>query len=418
MPASFPSSDRVQLESNERFDLPDAKGIQQLVDEGLQRHFGAMLGQGSGLSSALAYTWDGNTKTLKPGPFQYYLASPKALMTDDGGQTWKGWNGGFFDFLPVASGQAQVIDLSVAFAEAVANHADGALPFVYARPQAIDQDMDGRRKWQGGAEQSVALLTRTRIRTQFKTVAANVPQDDAQNDGWACIAKVSSWSNGLGVQNPGTPTLAPISFFDSPQKMQNLPGETAGSWANGSQTSVQKFLQIFNGAQLVPAFTNGSASKDMGLLQLLSSFRNRFQALLDNTLAAKWFDQPASTDGNIQWGFKQLLDWVQKREPAPITGASGAVVWDGFNYGYSSSYNVGNITKSGDGAVNFPISSVPSGYVPHVACANADASGAIRIAATHIQLVNSVFTVYVNLADAAGTFVNCSFVFAVFFRKV
>lgn len=415
MPANFPSSDRVRLESQERLDLPDALGVQQMVDEAVQRHFGAMLGQGSGLVSPPKLTWDANTKLLTHGPFQYYLASPKALMTDDGGATWKGWNGGFFDFNPTASGQTATVDLSGAFAAAMVNLTSAAaLPFVYAQPVKIDQDLDGRKKWQGGAEASVALLTRTRIRTAFKVVAADVSQDDATNDGWACIGKVIAWSGNLA--NPGTPTVSPVSYFDSAQKVANLVA-SPGTWPTGG-VNVGALVRVLSGALTLPGvFQNSGKSKDVGVLQVLSLLRDRMQAHLDTAKQLYWYDSPVSTDGLLAGGLRQVLDLLQKHTlytkyfvgaVVVVTVVAGAPALDG------SSYNVGALTYPFGGAGNYkvPLTSVPAG------CAVAHAhvqSGSNSNTATVTITGNDVV---VFLRDGANAGVVGAFNVTVFFKQV
>lgn len=385
MPANFPSSDRVRLEPQERFDLPDAVGIQQMVDEAMQRHFGALLGQGSGLASPPKLTWDANTKLLTHGPFQYYLASPKALMTDDGGATWKGWNGGFFDFNPTASGQVATVDLSGAFAAAMVNlTSEAALPFVYAQPVKIDQDLDGRKKWQGGTEASMALLTRTRIRTAFKVVTAATSPMDATNDGWACIGKVTAWSGNLA--NPGTPTVTPVSYFDNPEAVACLP-TVVGTWWDGGE-NVGALLKVLAGGAAIPGvFQNSgnSKSKVASVVQMVMVLRDRLAAHLDHTKQRFWYDQPVSTDGALTGGLRQLLDYVQSllTYTAAYSGAAGLVTFAGGVPTLAYAHNAAAIEDMGVGQVRVTLQNIPAGKDARVVVANG--------AATTVLIVPNIF---------------------------
>ena len=267
---------RVRVEGQERLDLPDFNAIMELMDESIQSQIGAVMGRGGGCLSPFQFTLedDGVNYWIRPGAFQYYW-SKRDKTAPDG--TYRRWKGGVGTFDPTAEGQSTLIDYTAAKALGVA-------AYLYVRPKTVDTATDARRKWSAGAETSVSLKTRTNV-VQEWIIRTTIPTD-IENDGWAPVLYITDWN---AVTN-----AAMSMVWDSLDAYAVAEQGTYG----GDPTSVQLLATLMNNgtdgtASGINDFDGGaSTDRSMGVIQMLTQFRDRFFRHLDKTGATKWYADP------------------------------------------------------------------------------------------------------------------------------
>lgn len=223
-------TDKTKLHQNERLDIVDAKSIQGLVYEYIERIVGAVFGDNGGVlgtpptanftlngTDLWADDGAGNTQLSLSGR-SCFVRSSKHDTDFSAGSAGKFtaaemFSGHVIEFNADEAGQTTTIDFSSAIADAggIAKWKDdpglGGTPAgedygIYARRAEVDADNQGRVFWTsagGGTEVTSAVATRERERVEF---TVDQKSDSTQNakaaNGWVLIARFSSVDNTSG----------------------------------------------------------------------------------------------------------------------------------------------------------------------------------------------------------------------------
>nr|CAB4128572.1 hypothetical protein UFOVP114_43 [uncultured Caudovirales phage] len=455
------TGDITRLVPSERGDLSDVLSLQSLVYDAMARTIGALLGSGSGCLSPFKVTLsnDGVHWYAQLGAFAMYHSVP--TLTDDSGTTYKGWDGRVLLHDPTQANSPALSKIDYAAAKAAAEAAfsgagldyfgtAGAWPFIWARPILVDEDVQGRRKWDTGQEKAVTMATRSRVRIEFSLGKNNTsPPDPDGGASWGIIGKFVDWTGDSGAL---VPTIQPLSVWDNPEKVATT-GE-AGNWFDtgfGSnlgdhpKTTVSPFLDALESGSAVrtaggdAGFTPTGKNRDLGLIQLLHIIR-AVDGKFRSPTPWRFYESDAPET------FAQIADDVANLIPSQITdlqmqitdltaafGArlaryesnfvilSGYIGWDGSAWGFDASlraYLCGSVGFSGmgTGAVEITLGTV-TGL-------------SYKIVAAHANLVEDGVRGYCTIAisapnrlsayifDSAETATNHAFFLTVYATKV
>jgi hypothetical protein len=309
-------SEKVYIGADVRLDLGDFNAVQDLRETDVLNTIGALFGNVNGCTSPWAATLSsgGGHYYVSLGAFQFVLTVP--TLTDDGGTTYKAWQTRAVTHNPLAGAQVSLVEYTDARAQAIANNAAEAYPFVYARPYLIKADTAARKKWIAGA-QTVSTQTRYRERVEFK-LSSLVPSN-AANAGWACVGKLYLWANGLNVANPGAPTFIPLLWTDSPEKYANA-GQ-AGNWWDPVATSTSG-SPVASGLVSVPGYDyTASPSRDLGVGAFMVAIFSKLQRHLAIDKSKAWFADPVAD-------LKTLLASIVEMQGSPVAWAAGNCTFD------------------------------------------------------------------------------------------
>ena len=222
----------VKLVPQERFDLIDARALQQGTLEYIGNALGNLMGYSNGLLSELTTRVDSVNKTITfTEQFAFFVtkaASSVGFNTDG-----TGYSGEVVIFDPsdtIQQSAAISVDYTSAknakdtyfsdnSVDAQGNNADASsrlltvgahAPFLWARPIRVEGQLDARRKWSVAQQTEVPVTMNTRTITAVAfALSASMPEvGDGSN--WAPIAKVVQWTG-------DSPILLPISAFDQRQ---------------------------------------------------------------------------------------------------------------------------------------------------------------------------------------------------------
>lgn len=216
----------VKLVPQERFDLIDARALQQGTLDYLSNALGNLMGYSNGLLSELSTTVSAADRTLNfTKSFAFFVTKAASESTDG-----TGFSGEVVIYDPTSPAQVtQSIDYTAAYNAKEAYFADGSLdaegndadassrllpigahaPFLWARPVKVEGQLDARRKWSVAQQTEVPVTMNTRIITAVEfAFSPSMPEVAEGSSNWAPIAKILEW-------NLATPKLIPISAFDS-----------------------------------------------------------------------------------------------------------------------------------------------------------------------------------------------------------
>ena len=232
----------VKLVPQERFDLIDARALQQGTLEYIGNALGNLMGHSNGLLSELTTQIDSaDKKILFNESFAFFVtkASDSFGFNTDG----TGYSGEVVIYDPSSPAQlTQSIDYTAAANAKDAYFADGSLdaegddaspnsrlltvgmhaPFLWARPIQIEGQLDARRKWSVAQQAEVPVTMNTRVFTVVEfALSPSMPVVAEGSEQWAPIAKIIKWTG----NGSNTPELLPISAFDS-SKWNNRAGTT------------------------------------------------------------------------------------------------------------------------------------------------------------------------------------------------
>lgn len=376
MPNSAPPNmSRTRLESNERFDLPDFNSLQELVDEAVQRQLAPLMGMGGGLATAMNLTLsdDGVTYWVSPSTFQYYWCFKDPVAA--GEVDYRSFRSGFGLFDRSNPNQVLKFDYTAVRADAAAGDAVNAYPFLYVQPKLLDGDSDGRRKHVGGAEQSAVVKTRRLLVTTYKWSA--LAPSNASNNGWAPIAKITSWANGL-VNPPGAPSFTLIPFWDSESASAEALTDPSW-WSNSNRLATYRGLNAITLGATDPNWQDIDGSKSLaktfGLIDMLTQVRARFRRHLDaaGTGALRWFDDPGrdltTMDIALLLAETSLATLQADIDAGPRPWASAYIIWDGATYTVAAAgmtagkpTRIVGITPTVPGRVYVQVDAPPAGW--------------------------------------------------------
>lgn len=421
--------DRVRLEANELLVLPDYDAGQTLQHDALGLVLGGLVGNANGCLSPWTYALTDNgagVYYVTPGAFQFLISAP--ALTDDGGATYRGWRSQVVTHNPAQGGQVSAMDYTVARAFAVAGIAASAYPFVYAQPVLVEADTAARKKWAAGAQASVSVKTRYRERVSFKlSVAA---PDDASNAGWACVGRLRNWLNGTGVPDPGTPSFHPLTWLDSYEKHQNA--SESGNWYNPLAKNLGTAALALPSLVNVPGFSiidSDSASKDLGIGQMLALVFSRLQRHLDPDLSKAWFEDPA-TGGDLK-SLKTSVDALTAAlapsvaSGAPFVGYAAPINYDNAVIpAYQASAPAGNawlgsLTSDSTGVIVATMAGTAGGVAATPVAAFVVSKGTVDGQFYRVSISGQVVTVRQYLLDGAvaETLVDGSFYLTVIMKR-
>lgn len=316
MAVERPNIARVRVEAQERLDLPDFDALQDLVDDASQLSLGALLGPGGGCLSPFRVTLTaaGPVLYMAPTTFQFYWSQRAGTSAVDG--TGKAWRGGIVTFNPLNEGQQSQWDYTAYVAQAV---------YIYARPKVVDAAVDGRRKFTGGAAQSVSLKTRKRVVVELKFSALN--PSDSTNSGWSPVAVINTW-------NGNTPVVTPLSVWDSWVAYQQA--QQPGSVAQPSGPSVLNTLALSyletgtDGGNVWKNFLGGAATeRSYGLPALLMQMRTRMKRFLSKAGDEQWYTDPVRDFAQLNADLAAAEATVLALNARPYLLVSGYVKYDG-----------------------------------------------------------------------------------------
>lgn len=311
MAVERPNIARVRVEAQERLDLPDFDALQDLVDDASQLSLGALLGPGGGCLSPFRVTLTvaGPVLYMAPTTFQFYWSQRAGTSAVDG--TGKAWRGGVVTFNPLNEGQQSQWDYTAYVGQAV---------YIYARPKVVDTAVDGRRKFTGGAAQSVSIKTRKRVVVELK-FSAVIPSDST-NSGWSPVAFLNGW-------NGNTPTVTPLSVWDSWVAYQQA--QQPGSVPQPSGPSVLNTLALnlletgTDGVNVWNNFLGGaSTERSYGLPALLMQMRTRMKRFLSKAGNVQWYTDPVRDFEQLNTDLAVVEGLVLGK---PYLVAAGFVAW-------------------------------------------------------------------------------------------
>lgn len=434
---ALPLWDKVRLDTDERLDKPDAMAMQSIAMESVVNGIGGLLGRGGGCATPPTVTFDlsGGTKLLKLGGFQYYVSEPILSEASSGTfpEVYKGTRGNVMKMDPANGGQITDVDFTSVYAIALVNFAaptDSMYPFLYAQPYEVDAAADARIKWVGGETPST-INTRTVIRHRFKF--SPLSPDHADNVGWAPIVQIQ-WPS-ISGSGPGAPAVRYISFLDNPQS-QDFTDDTesfgllsdAVTWPQRT-TSVTNILEAKQSGAAVDnsdIVSDGSASMDVGLIQIMQMLRSLLvrSKVLDRS--RYWYQKQAGTDPAVAKDLKVLIDWAAETIVRPYPFAAGVVIYAA-GYSFLTSGAVpgpigigGNPAAVAVGVVRVPLAPEleGTGTIRGVnATLYGNGSGAISIL-TRLVVVSGVTYVEVTMADENQNNIDASFSFVAYYKRV
>lgn len=222
----------VKLVPQERFDLIDARALQQGTLEYVGSALGNLMGYSNGLLTELTTQINTADKTIIFSEcFAFFVTKAKGSIAFNADGT--GYSGEVILYDPSSPAQAaQSIDYTTianAKDEYFANGSKDAegndaspnsrlltiglhAPFLWARPVQVEGQLDARRKWSVAQQSEVPVTMNTRVFTVVEfALSASMPAVAEGSGQWAPIAKIVQWT-GAGSN---TPILIPISAFDS-----------------------------------------------------------------------------------------------------------------------------------------------------------------------------------------------------------
>jgi hypothetical protein len=230
--------DRVRFESQERADLDDVDGLQDLGYEYDQRTLGGLLGfQGS---EDQDYTGGVLMSPVLDNSVPAAVTiGPALFLTLEQTATKR-------PVAAVVQSAAGTVDVGL----------EPATPWLWFRRQETASDAATRRKWDGG-EVAYSPTTRYREECQF-TASVLRPTVAPGDEKWYPWAKVTGWVGGL-------PTIVQLSAWD----------EFRTSWTPGANVwSVSA--------------PGGLTTSTYSLRQLLLTMRIAFLRIIDTTMATNW----------------------------------------------------------------------------------------------------------------------------------
>ena len=220
--------DKVNLISQERLDLGDALALQGLPYEYALRALGGLFGAGGGCAAPFAVASHENDGAgvywANLSAFAFYHVDPYDLRPSS--------TGGVPDVYSTHKGRVVRVDPSAqsiqadytaawnaAAAYATANPGSSnvpegvadALPWLWARPLAVEEDLDGRKQWSMDAATEVNVTIPTRIRDRAEFLFDDVAPDAGGGAPWVRIGRIVSW--GIVADVPTTPTIRPWSMM-------------------------------------------------------------------------------------------------------------------------------------------------------------------------------------------------------------
>ncbi len=336
MADNTPLSERVRTVSQERVDRIDFDLLQEMVDQGIRRQLGGIMGYGQGVVSPYLTTYNNVTFTLTFGRFSYCSVEDIPSMRDAGTDNSKGWRGGFYIFDPNSPVQAAEWSIAAARAAAAAGNAALAYPFILARPEQVNSATESRIQWSAGAETPVAIQTRKTIRHQIQ-FSNSLPATTA-SDGWTVVGKITAWSSFGTVLNPGSPTVTPVSVFDNPRLNDANNFSDLLWWGSANPIGMQPVLNMAaNGAvspdlNMSPTVTGPA---DVGLLKLLSVMRAQLARILESQGGVSWWTNPGYVGGGLSQIWAKLTPlWTDYDQVTAVRP------WASAYFSYSAGPNV------------------------------------------------------------------------------
>jgi len=439
MPTNTPLSARVRTVSQERVDKIDFDLLQELVDQGVRRQMGNLLGFAQGVVSPFLTTYDPALFTLTFGRFSYCGTEMVPESQDSGTNNSKSFRGGFYAFNPNDEFQTSTWSIAAARAAAAAGNAAAAYPYIRVKPDQIPTKTEARIQWSGGAETPVSVQTQLGIRHIFDFPTAY--PDSNNTDGYSVIGKITAWS-AFGNPNPGTPTILPISMWDG-LRLDAEVGTTLDLNNSGAGISVQPLLRTAADPTLsIPNFVGGGilpGPVDVGLVKVLGFIRGQIARIMDSNAADgwEWWANPANPAGSanpIDGGLSQIWNklselwndystlttvrpWANAHfvfNPGPLTYTLSAA---GTSTG--SPRNVTSATRAALGWIIVELlgTSVPAGWRYSHAVVTIDGSLPRFARASLSNVDGNPPGVSINICDAAGTSVDCPFYLTVFITK-
>lgn len=181
---------RVNLESQERLDLPDVLALQQLVAEYLVEAQGAVGGArpGDGASSVATVSGSLNPLTFDSTDLSAVVIETPAMLINYRVAAEGLHESQVVRYTPSDPGQQTTVDAS--------SYASTGTPYLWARRYSLPTDADTRRKWSSGTESTFSLATRQRHRVEW----ALDPADHRVTTGepeWFIVARIVSWAGSL-----------------------------------------------------------------------------------------------------------------------------------------------------------------------------------------------------------------------------
>lgn len=402
---------RPNWASREQVNVGDQTGISTLADQSIQAMLGALVGKANGVTSPFGFTYSAGVGvyTVAFTAFQFYMSTP--ALTTSGGDI-VGWNGTLYNYDPTALGQTNVWSVAFARAGAAAGVALTAYPFIYARPQSVQTDVDARVKYTT-ARDVVAMPTRVRPVSEIKFSSA--AESDPTNEGWCRIGQITSWS-AFGSADPGTPTLTPISWMDDPDASATIGEGSDFAALNMSPppSRAQLLLEGIVTGDPSNAIYDTQATKTLGLVEILTVLRSRLTLLLSSDSTYTWISKMAS--GMTIKGLKAsitALEGLSARALVSPVLASGKVNSSGVLQ--RNSFTVTGVTKVGTGQYQIALSfaaTVLDWYAVHV---TPDAPGVtdMRMWGTVSGTPGDTATLFVYTFDSSGVAADSSFFFSV-----
>ena len=229
----------VKLVPQERFDLIDARALQQGTLDYLGNALGNLMGYSNGLLSELTTSVAAADRTLNfTKSFAFFVTKAASEATDG-----TGFSGEVVIYDPTSPAQVtQSIDYTATYNAKEAYFADGSLdaegndadknsrlltigahaPFLWARPIKVEGQLDARRKWSVAQQTEVPVTMNTRTITIVEfALSSAMPEVAEGSSNWAPIAKIVEWTL-------ATPKLLPVSAFDSYKWHARANTETLG----------------------------------------------------------------------------------------------------------------------------------------------------------------------------------------------
>ncbi len=341
----------VNLVSQERLDLNDAKALQGLGYEYALRALGGLFGAGGGCVapfSVASHENDGaGAYWANLSAFAFYHSqgydlrpsslggSPDVYSTHKGRVVRLEPDGQSVQAVYTAARNAAAAYLTANPAEVtVPDGTANALPWLWARPLAVEEDEDARKQWSMDVLAEVNITIPTRIRDRAEFQFSDTMPDAAGGLLWVRVGRLVSWAiSGGGPASPTTPTLRPWSMWDDPA-LATWVGEST-ALANGSTSQAGLLTLLTGGAvadyelEIMP-----DDNRDLGLVRMLWLIRNRLRRHL-----GEGSGDPVGTP-NRSWlhvpkyslrGLQKLLDddlvpRVEDLEARPLPWAAYGVV--------------------------------------------------------------------------------------------
>jgi hypothetical protein len=197
--------DKVNLEDDERLDIPDTQSIAELVSETVVRMLGGLFGGArkggdsadltvSGSLNNIVFNTTVLSATTIPNKCMLLNFRQNETGDDEGQVVW---------YDPADPGQQTTIDISP-------YQAGSLTPYIWAKRYDIADDADTRKKWVSGAETTFSLATRQRHRVEW-AVDAGDHRTATGDDQWFVVAQIESWS----VPVTGIPLIRTWHPFDA-----------------------------------------------------------------------------------------------------------------------------------------------------------------------------------------------------------